>query len=99
MRWPFQSKKANELRVFRDGKTNEIILRIVGPLCLPSPESPIQLNFTATVEYQLDQEAVQRLYEQLRYFARPELASGLSTADAGLTGDGTKRPNSESNPP
>ncbi len=72
MRWPFQSKKATDIRIFRDSKTNEITLRMVGPLCLPSPENPI-ISLTTTMEFALNDEAVQRLYEQLRHFARPEL--------------------------
>jgi hypothetical protein len=72
MRWPFQSKKATDIRIFRDSKSNEVTLRIVGPLCLPNPENPI-LSFTATLEFELNSEAVQRLYEQLQYFARPQL--------------------------
>jgi hypothetical protein len=72
MRWPFQSRKTTDIRIFRDSKTNEITLRIVGPFCLPNPENPI-ITLNTTVEYTLNQEAVQRLYEQLRHFAGPGL--------------------------
>jgi hypothetical protein len=98
MRWPFQSKKATDIRIFRDSRTNAITLRMVGPLCLPSPENPI-ISLTTTMEFALNEEAVQRLYEQLRYFAGPELASGPCTEDAGLTGEGTNKPNTDKSPP
>jgi hypothetical protein len=39
MRWPFQSKKETDIRIFRDPKTDEITLRLVGPVCLPSSEN------------------------------------------------------------
>ena len=80
MRWPFQSKKATEIRIFRNSKTDQITLRIVGPLYLPNPENPV-VSFSATIEYGLTEEAVQRLYEQLHYFARPELEPGGGAGD------------------
>src|SRR3981189_885705 len=39
MRWPFKSKKETDIRIFRDPKTDEITLRLVGPVCLPSSEN------------------------------------------------------------
>jgi hypothetical protein len=67
MRWPFQSKKETDIRIFRDPKTDEITLRLVGPICLPSSENPI-LTFTVTLDTKLDAVAIQRLSEQLSYF-------------------------------
>jgi hypothetical protein len=80
MRWPFQSKKETDIRIFRDTTTDTITLRIVGPLCLPSTENPI-LSFTATMEYALDTESVQRLYEQLSHFAKPEVEAERQSAE------------------
>jgi hypothetical protein len=80
MRWPFKSKKETDIRIFRDGKTNEITLRMIGPLCLPSPENPI-ISLTTTMEFALNDEAVQRLYEQLHHFARTELDPGSDVAE------------------
>lgn len=48
MRWPFQSNRETDLRIYRDPATDEIMLRVVGPLGLPSPENPI-LTFTVTM--------------------------------------------------
>jgi hypothetical protein len=31
MRWPFKSDKETNIRIFRDPKTDEITLRLVGP--------------------------------------------------------------------
>jgi hypothetical protein len=72
MRWPFKSNKETDIRVFRDPKTDEITLRVAGPLSLPSSENPIITMYT-TVDYALNTEAVQRLHEQLSYFAKQEV--------------------------
>lgn len=74
IRWPFRSKKATDLRIFRDPKTDEVTLRLVGPLCLPTPENPI-LSLTVTMDVNLDQEGIQRLYEQLSHFAEREVST------------------------
>jgi hypothetical protein len=67
VRWPFKSKKETDIRIFRDPKTDEITLRLVGPFCIPNLESPI-LTFTLTLDAQLDAVAIQRLSAQLSYF-------------------------------
>jgi len=68
MRWPFKSRKTTDLRVFRDPKTNEIILRMVGPYTWPSPEAFMNFTVTVTLDTTLDGEGAQRLYEQLSHF-------------------------------
>jgi hypothetical protein len=67
VRWPFQSKKETDIRIFRDPKTDEITLRLVGPICLPSSKNPI-LTFTVTLDTKLDADGIKRLSEQLSYF-------------------------------
>jgi hypothetical protein len=69
MRWPFKSKKETDIRVFRDPQTDQITLRLVGPWCFPSPENPI-VSLTMTMDIELNEEAIQRLHEQLSYFAK-----------------------------
>jgi hypothetical protein len=74
MRWPFKSKKETDIRIFRDPKTDKVTLRLVGPLCLPSTDNPI-VTISVQMDVNLDQEATQRLYEQLSHFAGREVAS------------------------
>jgi hypothetical protein len=80
MRWPFSTKKETDIRIFRDPKTDEIMLRMVGPLCLPSPENAI-VSLTITMEFALDTEAVQRLHEQLSHFAKREVGAERKSID------------------
>jgi hypothetical protein len=68
MRWPFRSQKETDVRIFRDPHTNQITMRLVGPICLPSSENPI-LSFTTTLDVKLEPNGIQRLYEQLSHFA------------------------------
>jgi hypothetical protein len=77
MRWPFKSKEATDLRIFRDAKTDKVTLRLVGPMCLPSAENPI-VTISVQMDVQLDQEGIQRLYEQLSHFAGREAAAAES---------------------
>jgi hypothetical protein len=72
MRWPFRNRKETDIRIYRDPKTDEITLRLVGPWCFPSPENPIA-TLTMTLDTKLDAEAIQRLYEQLSHFAKKEV--------------------------
>lgn len=69
MRWPFKSKLPTDLRVFRDPKTDKITLRIVGPVGMPA-ENPL-VTMTVTMDYVLEQDAVERLRDELSYFASP----------------------------
>ena len=71
MRWPFKSKKETDIRVFRDPETDELILRLVGPVCLPNTENPV-VTLSLQMDVKLDQEATQRLYQQLSHFAAGE---------------------------
>jgi len=71
MRWPFKSKKETDIRVFRDPKTDELTLRLVGPVCLPNIENPV-VTLSVQMDVKLDQEAIQRLYLQLSHFAARE---------------------------
>jgi hypothetical protein len=73
MRWPFTSKKETDIRIFRDPKTDKVTLRLVGPMRLPSTDSPI-VTISVQMDVHLDQEAIQRLYEQLSHFAGREAA-------------------------
>ena len=74
MRWPFKSKKETDIRVFRDPETDALILRLVGPVCLPSSENPV-VSFSLQMDVKLDQEAIQRLYLQLSHFAARETSA------------------------
>jgi hypothetical protein len=67
MRWPFKSKLSTDIRVFRDPKTDKITLRIVGPVGLPA-ENPM-VTLSVTMDYALEDDAVERLSEQLAHFA------------------------------
>lgn len=71
MRWPFKSKKETDIRVFRDPETDELTLRLIGPMCLPSSENPV-VTLSVQMDVKLNQEAIQRLYLQLSYFAARE---------------------------
>lgn len=71
LRCPFRSKKETDLRVFRDPKTNEITLRLVGPFSFPGGDDPmVSFTFTITMDTVLNQEAVERLYEQLSHYVK-----------------------------
>jgi hypothetical protein len=74
MRWPFKSKKETDIRVFRNPKTDELTLRLVGPVCLPNIENPV-VTLSVQMDVKLDQEAIQRLYLQLSHFAARETGS------------------------
>lgn len=74
MRWPFKSKRDTDIRVFRNPKTDKVTLRLVGPVCLPNLENPI-VTLSVQMDVNLDQEAVQRLYQQLSYFAGREVGT------------------------
>jgi hypothetical protein len=75
MRWPFRSKRDTDIRIFRDPKTDEITLRLVGPFSWPSEDAAIHIALNVTLDTKLNDEAVQRLYEQLSYFAKDRIAS------------------------
>jgi hypothetical protein len=69
LRWPFRSKKETDLRVFRDPKTDEIMLRLVGPFSFPGGDDPmVSFTFTITMDTVLNEEAVERLHEQLSHY-------------------------------
>lgn len=74
MKWPFKSKKETDIRIFRDTKTDEVTLRLIGPMCLPSSENPI-LSISVQMDVRLDEQGIQRLHEQLSHFARKEVGS------------------------
>jgi hypothetical protein len=72
MRWPFETKADTDVRIFRDPVTDEITLRLVGPICLPRPDFPI-LSISITLDARLDKTAIERLYGQLKHFAGRDL--------------------------
>jgi hypothetical protein len=74
MRWPFKSKEATDLRIFRDPKTDKVTLRLVGPMCLPNADNPI-VTISVQMDVHLDPEGIQRLYEQLSHFVGREVAA------------------------
>lgn len=69
MRWPFNSKKETDIRIFRDPKTDVVTLRLVGPMCIPSTENPI-ITLSVSMNVKLEEEGIQRLYEQLSHYAK-----------------------------
>jgi hypothetical protein len=72
MKWPFNTKADTDLRIYRDSETDEVKLRLVGPIAFPAPTFPI-LAITITLEAVLDQEGIERLYKQLQHFAKDDL--------------------------
>jgi hypothetical protein len=72
MRWPFKNEKETGIRVFRNPKTDELMLRLIGPMCLPSSDNPI-VTLSVQMDVKLDEEAMRRLYQQLSYFAEREV--------------------------
>ncbi|RZU41107.1 hypothetical protein BDD14_2603 [Edaphobacter modestus] len=72
MRWPFKSKAATDIRIFRDPKTDAVTLRLVGPMCFPSTENSI-VTLSVSLNVKLDDEGIQRLYEQLSHYAKREI--------------------------
>jgi hypothetical protein len=71
MRWPFRTRGQQEIRIFRDAKTDKLNLRVVGPLSLPSIANPI-ITFCTTLEYELDDMAATRLLRELQHFIKTD---------------------------
>lgn len=74
MHWPFKSQRETDIRVFKNPKTDKLTLRLVGPVCLPNGENPI-VTISVQMDVNLNQEAIQRLYQQLSHFADREVES------------------------
>jgi len=70
----FNTKADTDLCIYRDPETNEIQLRLFGPIAFPAPALPI-FAITITLEAILEREEIERLYWQLRHFAKDNLNS------------------------
>jgi hypothetical protein len=74
MRWPFKSHKSTDIRIFKDPKTGDVTLRLVGPVNFPTSASPI-LTVFVTLNVKLDEEGINRLFDQLGQYVSDQGAS------------------------
>jgi hypothetical protein len=67
MKWPFESRKSTDIRIFKDPITGDVTLRLVGPIGFPNSANPI-LTLVVTLNVKLDEEGINRLHDQLNQY-------------------------------
>lgn len=67
MKWPFRRKRdETDIRIFRDSKTGELTLRLMGEIGWPSsPEKEPLVTFSVSIKTEITEQVARQLRDQI----------------------------------